>query len=99
MHAHGASCPSCRHPTHQAKLLYSSKCYILKVLASRVQICGNGQCVCNEAGGFRACAARGGRCLNAGCPDGQTGGAASDINVQGTRGMPNAGASMSVTIG
>ncbi|CAK0786204.1 hypothetical protein CVIRNUC_009417 [Coccomyxa viridis] len=63
------------------------------------QVCGNGQCVCNEAGGFRACAARGGRCLNAGCPDGQTTGTASDINVQGTRGMPNAAASMSVTVG
>ena len=101
MHAHGASCP-CRHPTHQVsitKLQYSSKCYLLNVLASWVQVCGNGQCVCNEAGGFRACAARGGRCLNAGCPDGQTAGAASDINVQGTRGMPNAAASMSVVVG
>ena len=54
------------------------------------QECKSGACVCKE--GFSACAARGGRCLDAeSCPAGGSAGSyAVDINTQGVSGTPGA---------
>ena len=58
-----------------------------RLWCSAVQICSGGVCACKA--GFTACAARGGRCLDAqSCPGGgSSSGGASDLNTQGSGGQ------------
>ena len=58
-----------------------------KAVSPAVQICSGGVCACKA--GFTACAARGGRCLDAqSCPGGgSSSGSASDLNTQGSGGQ------------